>query len=374
MRRIALLLLLVVNIWAEMVELPQVVEDLARALRINLVVLPPRNAQKESNQTKNFYIDGNYGGYGEVWTYWNTDASPAVLKRMLQEILKQQGLCVKIINRKNWIAGRCAPKREKWIWVKVKNPFLVHSQLSNANIKNYIIGKGIYLPAHYAPLLKRADFRFNKYRVTLLIGEVDLEYLKNIGVNLGSDGVKVSPTGIEIAGGPHLKKLLIGIFEDKTHTSLISMPTLYLTEEGQSKWEDGGEIRYADANITLIGDGNIVERSEVKYKVQKIGFSLLLKGGIEANGSLPVTIQLEDVKVASLNPLQLVSRKIENTVFLTPDKPILLVGLGRTIRNVKTTGVPFLSKIPVLGWLFKSKTVQTTRRALVVAMWLRKMQ
>jgi hypothetical protein len=376
MRRIALLLLLVVNIWAEMVELPQVVEDLARALRINLVVIPPRNAQKESNQTKNFYIDGkyggNYGGYGEVWTYWNTDASPAVLKRMLQEILKQQGLCVKAINSRNWVAGKCAKGSEKWVWIRVRNPFLVNRQLSDAKIPNYIVGKGIYVPAKYAKLVKRADFRFKKYRVTIAIGEVDIDYLKSLGVALGSSGVKISPTGVAITGTPNLKQLLIGIFEDKTHTTLISMPTLYLTEMGESVWEDGGEVRYVDTNVTLIGEGNVVERSQVKYAKQKIGFSLVLKGGIESNNTLPIAISLEDIKVASLAPLQLVTRKISNTIFLKPNEPVLLVGLGRTIKTIKNTGIPYLSKLPVLGWLFRSKVVQTTRRALVVAIWLRR--
>jgi hypothetical protein len=339
------------------------VEEIATSLGLNIVVLPANNP-----------VDVNVSISPTVWVSWNSQASPRVLKLMLKRILKSSGICIDELDGHNWVGVPCISK-EKWVWIKVKNPWAVNSQLTSAGIKNYIIGKGIYIPKRYAYLVTKADFKRHKYRIVVLIGEVSIDILTQLGVNLKSEGSQFSPTTLILSTWPKFKELVIGMFKDRTKGTIVSMPSLYVAEGGESSWEDGGEIRYLDRNITLVDTSNLVDREEAIWKKEKIGFELKIKAGIEEkNGSLPLSLELKDRKVVALSPLQLATRALRSTVWLKDSQPVILVGLGRKFSTYRTVGVPLLSKIPVIGALFRYKEVQKERKALVIALWYKKVE
>jgi type IV pilus assembly protein PilQ len=45
---------------------------------------------------------------------------------------------------------------------------------------------------------------------------------------------------------------------------------------------------------------------------------------------------------------------------------IVIGGVINSSDSTSVTGVPWLSKIPVLGWLFKSEATSKTRRQLMI--------
>lgn len=71
------------------------------------------------------------------------------------------------------------------------------------------------------------------------------------------------------------------------------------------------------------------------------------------------------VNVNSENP-PLVASNVESTVVLEDGDTIVLGGICRTTETTAESGVPWLSRIPVLGWLFKARTVVQDRKELLI--------
>ncbi len=57
---------------------------------------------------------------------------------------------------------------------------------------------------------------------------------------------------------------------------------------------------------------------------------------------------------------------VESSVVLRDGDTIVIGGVYKTITSETVSGVPWLSDIPVLGWLFKYKTVSTDKRELLI--------
>jgi len=63
----------------------------------------------------------------------------------------------------------------------------------------------------------------------------------------------------------------------------------------------------------------------------------------------------------------IVSTNTANTTLLVDDGDTIVIGgIFKTTRSENTIGFPVLSKIPVLGWLFKSQTKTTIDRELII--------
>jgi len=57
---------------------------------------------------------------------------------------------------------------------------------------------------------------------------------------------------------------------------------------------------------------------------------------------------------------------VESTIVVKDGDTIVVGGVYKTILAETTEGVPWLSEIPVLGWLFKYKTVSKQKRELLI--------
>ncbi len=57
---------------------------------------------------------------------------------------------------------------------------------------------------------------------------------------------------------------------------------------------------------------------------------------------------------------------VESTIVVRDGDTIVVGGVYKTIMAETTAGVPWLSEIPVLGWLFKYKTVSKDKRELLI--------
>jgi type IV pilus assembly protein PilQ len=77
--------------------------------------------------------------------------------------------------------------------------------------------------------------------------------------------------------------------------------------------------------------------------------------------------EVSDVTGQGASDLPVVSKRNVDTKLRVRDGETITVG-GLTLRteNVRSTGVPFLSRIPILGYLFKQEIVSVEEREIVV--------
>lgn len=76
------------------------------------------------------------------------------------------------------------------------------------------------------------------------------------------------------------------------------------------------------------------------------------------------------VTTATSNP-SFLKRNVQTTLIATEDRSIVLGGLVKEKKGRSRDGLPFLYKIPVIGWLFGARTDTTSRTELLIFITLR---
>ncbi|MCF7887544.1 MAG: type II and III secretion system protein, partial [Candidatus Omnitrophica bacterium] len=72
----------------------------------------------------------------------------------------------------------------------------------------------------------------------------------------------------------------------------------------------------------------------------------------------------EDQNIASYPRIN--TREAETQVLMKDGETIVIGGLLKDVKANEEIGVPFLSKIPILGWLFKRQTKDTEKIDLLI--------
>ena len=93
---------------------------------------------------------------------------------------------------------------------------------------------------------------------------------------------------------------------------------------------------------------------------------------VVGNGRIVLAIAVKDeVEVERINTAFLIAPVVATRQTVTQADvedggTVVISGLRQDAFQNDDRGVPWLSKVPVLGWLFKSELTETTRRELVV--------
>ena len=106
-----------------------------------------------------------------------------------------------------------------------------------------------------------------------------------------------------------------------------------------------------------------------KLELIQVGITLEVTPYVSEDDEITVAIKPEvsDVSGQGASNLPVVSKRSVDTKLRVKNGETITVG-GLTLRmeNVRSTGVPFLSRIPILGYLFKQETVSVEEREIVV--------
>jgi type II secretory pathway component GspD/PulD (secretin) len=106
-----------------------------------------------------------------------------------------------------------------------------------------------------------------------------------------------------------------------------------------------------------------------KLELIQVGITLEVTPYVSEDDEITVAIKPEvsDVSGQGASNLPVVSKRSVDTKLRVKNGETITVG-GLTLRmeNVRFTGVPFLSRIPILGYLFKQETVSVEEREIVV--------
>jgi type IV pilus assembly protein PilQ len=149
-----------------------------------------------------------------------------------------------------------------------------------------------------------------------------------------------------------------------------------------------------DGKIKIVSTPKVVTQNNKKATIlsgQKIPYPTIQSGGsagaimvafVDANLQLDVTPQitndgtiLMDLKIQKSeadfsNTVQgtpsILQKSIETQVLVRDGGTAVLGGVYTNITSKNTTGVPFLSKIPILGFLFRSKDEQEKNTELLI--------
>ncbi|MBI4371289.1 MAG: type II and III secretion system protein [Elusimicrobia bacterium] len=176
------------------------------------------------------------------------------------------------------------------------------------------------------------------------------------GVNFGE---KTIPGIIKLGDFARQTQLQTSLkmLETQGKAQLLSNPKVIVQANSQANFVVGGEQPYPAAN----GSGTVTT------DFKKFGVILNVVPVINPNKKdvIRAEMQLEvsnvdfskTVQVGNTTVPSVVTRQIQTAVEVKSGETLVIGGLKSSTKNVSTTKVPFLGSIPVLGWLFTTKSV-----------------
>ncbi len=268
----------------------------------------------------------------------------------------------------------------------------LHQQTSGApEHRLFIVYEKAYPEQMHALMqLLRNDIDVPARQVVIeaLVVEVDTDKLDELGVNYALQREEFNLTADVNQAG-----LLpfVGQFDDHwkndwkgfsaglraltqtVHAEILSNPSVLVLNGRQARIQVGQQVPTSTAVAT-----NTHVRSGVTYL--QTGIVLNIRPRISEDGS-EVTMQIETI-VSSVNPTKS-EHKSDNSVLLAPvvdnrqvqtfvrvadNTPFIVGGLIASDKSNSNSGVPFLSKIPYLGNLFKRSSKRNDKREVIVVL------
>ena len=188
--------------------------------------------------------------------------------------------------------------------------------------------------------------------------------LKALGVGVGALSMALDSSG--------QTRALLNLFYEDNRVVIRSNPKLFVKSGGTATLEVGNEIpvitQISDEARQVGGSTNILQ--DVTYR--KTGVSLQISPIVQANGlvDLEISQELSEAQIAASTSIAgsptILRRHISTSLTLKDGGSLVMGGLIANNRSAGQTGIPALGRIPLLGRLFRSNSLQEDRTELLI--------
>jgi general secretion pathway protein D len=183
----------------------------------------------------------------------------------------------------------------------------------------------------------------------------------------------IAAGGVDNGGGTSFGAILRALQSDGD-SNVLSTPTIVATDNEESKLTVGQELSIPSGSYSSTGTGGTVTQVGnpfTTFNQKTVGLTLGLTPQISGEGdSIKMKIALEvssqAAGLAGTASQVFNKRNIDTTVTVDSGQILVLGGLIDDQSTDTVNAVPFLSKIPLIGGLFQSRTVTKQKRNLMV--------
>jgi type IV pilus assembly protein PilQ len=179
-----------------------------------------------------------------------------------------------------------------------------------------------------------------------------------VGITPGKTGATslVSPAGevwVSFLSGRMSLNAIIQAMEDNNQVKVVSEPKLISQNNAESLISDGAKIPYQSTQ-----GGGVA--GAVTTSFQDADLKLKVKPRITNDGTIIMDVEIEKSSADFTQEVNgtptILSKKLNTVVLVEDGGTAILGGVFTNSAGTGSTGVPFLSKLPGLGWLFRKKT------------------
>jgi general secretion pathway protein D len=238
--------------------------------------------------------------------------------------------------------------------------------------------------AELLPVIKEMDVQSPSVLVEVLLAEISLDntesssvqFLAKSSINgydldFGTLGLLDSGTSAftAVLGKAGETRAILKFLYENNRAEIRSRPRL-MVKSGQSASIDvGDEVPVVTTSSQSVDDPGAPLVQNIVYR--NTGIRLQIKPVVHSSGYVDVEV-IQELSEAQVNETSGIdsptirNRSVQTTVTLRDGGSILLGGLISTVTTQVEKGVPLLSSIPGLGYLFKSQGDTQERRELVM--------
>ncbi len=191
------------------------------------------------------------------------------------------------------------------------------------------------------------------------------------------DPTKLPGTGFTFVGvdSANVVRTLIRALVTESRAKLLASPHILVSDNREARIQVGSQIPLATSTTTSpLATTEVTTSSTITSSVQYKDIGIILKVKPQVNESGLVALELTQ-EISSLGSNAQIAgqafssiNKTEATTNLVAQdgETIIIGGLIREDITKARSGIPFLSKIPILGYLFGSTVNDKTRNELII--------
>jgi len=155
--------------------------------------------------------------------------------------------------------------------------------------------------------------------------------------------------------------LRLSAMESSGHIKILSSPKITTLDNKEASIEQGMDLPVIALTVTGLPTTKMIEAL----------LKLTVKPHITADGSIIMNIDIKKEepdfsRVNSLGDPAIVKKSAKTDVLVRTGETTVIGGIYTKKLQVVDKGVPGLSKIPILGWLFKSRNKNTEKTELLI--------
>lgn len=201
------------------------------------------------------------------------------------------------------------------------------------------------------------------------IANLGLSKTQNSWKNVGAS---VLPTGSNFTFVGPSAQAVINVLDKLSDLTILSAPSVLVRNNAEANFSSGTQIPVASTILnTGAGDASSDNvYSQVQFR--QTGVTLKVRPRVSSNGMVFMDI-IQDVSSPSANGpeiggnISVDNRRLQTQVAVRSGDTIILAGLIKTEQGAGSSGLPFLSRIPVIGGLFgQQKTLNNREEVLVM--------
>ena len=166
--------------------------------------------------------------------------------------------------------------------------------------------------------------------------------------------------------------MLARALENDSAANILSTPNILTLDNEEAKIIVGQNVPFVTGSFTQTGTTTSPTNPFQTIERKDVGLTLKVKPQVAEGGSVKLQIFQEvssvtnDARLVGSADVITNKRSIESTVLVDDGQIIVLGGLVQDDSQSNKSGIPILSKIPILGNLFRSETRNRTKTNLMV--------
>ena len=187
--------------------------------------------------------------------------------------------------------------------------------------------------------------------------------------NSGSS-IRPAPNGSSFTFLGPSAQVILNTLDSVSELHVLSAPSVLVRNNVEADFNSGTQIPVASTIINSGGNTN-VDNTFSQVQFRQTGVSLKVKPRVSSNGLVFMEITQE---VSSPSPdaptvggnVSVDNRKLHTEVAVQNGQTVVLAGLIKTEQGKGSSGIPMLSRIPVIGGLFGSQNRSNNREEVLV--------
>jgi type II secretion system protein D len=181
--------------------------------------------------------------------------------------------------------------------------------------------------------------------------------------------------GLTLVGTSGDLTAYVKALEDSNRFRVLSRPSIYAANNKRSVIESGSQVPVPTSTLTDVSNGNNLSSAvTANIGFRDVVLKLEVIPLINANNEVTLTVAQQNdsitgTQVISNNEVPIIGTQSIETTVTVPNRAVIVLGGLITDTSEKTdSGVPYLSRIPVLGWAFKNQNRKKSRTELIILM------